>query len=291
MVWPVFEQGLRRAQAEWFTQGVYRAGPGSNGDKIKHWQMATACAAVTARRGRTRLRNGPGPLGKLYHKSTYCNLQGTSWAPAKSFVASSPSILTMSTDHTSASVSSPKRQLQAAAKSKVKWLGPVLLTVRVATASAEIVPFPYVKGVFGTITTVLEAVEKVKKNRDVLKELCEDIAEITNIARAKLSEDPENGAGELEDRCKELDSILQDVLTAVQKMQKPQYFLKELFATTVIKDEISGYQDKIKKLLSNFMVELINSMRTGTLTQITACNGYKDTQYSRKNRSGSEGDQ
>ena len=62
-------------------------------------------------------------------------------------------------------------------------------------------------------------------------------------------------------------SILQDVLIAVQKMQKPQYFLKELFTTTVIQDEISGYQDKIKKLLSNFMVDLINSMRKTDLTQ------------------------
>ncbi|KAJ7224659.1 hypothetical protein GGX14DRAFT_651309 [Mycena pura] len=157
----------------------------------------------------------------------------------------------MSTNNTG--VSWPKRQPQNATKSKMNWLGPVLLTVRVATASADILPFTYVKGIFATITTVLEAVEKVKKNRDVLKELCEDIAEIINIVRAKLSDDPDNGAGELEDRCKELDSILQDVLIAVQKMQKPRYFLKELFTTTVITDEISGYQDKIKKLLSNFM--------------------------------------
>ena len=128
--------------------------------------------------------------------------------------------LTMSTNNTG--VPSPKRQPQNATKSKVNWLGPVLLTVRVATASADILPFTYVKGIFATITTVLEAVEvcqsillvttsdifhcqKVKKNRDVLKELCEDIAEITNIVRAKLSDDLYNVEGELEDRCKELD--------------------------------------------------------------------------------------
>ncbi|KAJ7211630.1 hypothetical protein GGX14DRAFT_89857 [Mycena pura] len=67
-------------------------------------------------------------------------------------------------------------------------------------------------------------------------------------------------ARELEDRCKELESILQDVLIAVQKMQKTQYFLKELFTTTAVTDEISGYQEKIKKLLSNFM--LVTTIKT-----------------------------
>ncbi|KAJ7222106.1 hypothetical protein GGX14DRAFT_662635 [Mycena pura] len=74
-----------------------------------------------------------------------------------------------------------KSEPQTVAKSKANWLGRALLTVRVATASAEVVPFPYVKGVFATITTVLEAIQKVRKSRDILKELCEDIAEITTI--------------------------------------------------------------------------------------------------------------
>ncbi|KAJ7210704.1 P-loop containing nucleoside triphosphate hydrolase protein [Mycena pura] len=143
---------------------------------------------------------------------------------------------------------------------KANWLGRALLTVRVATASAEVMPFPYVKGVFATITTVLEAVEKVRKSRDILKELCEDIAEITSIVRDKLSQDPDKVAGELEDRCKELNRILQDVLITIQKMQKTRYFLKEMFKATEIADEIAGYQAKIKKLVSNFM--LVTAIQT-----------------------------
>ncbi|KAJ7222088.1 hypothetical protein GGX14DRAFT_662587 [Mycena pura] len=162
---------------------------------------------------------------------------------------------------------SSKSQPQTVAKSKTNWLGPALLMVRGATASAEVVPFPYVKGVFATITTVLEAVEKVRKNRDVLKELCEDITEITSVVRDKLSQDPNKVAGELEERCKELDSILQDVLITIQKMQKTRYFLKEMFTATEIADEIAGYQAKIKKLVSNFMVDLLNLTRNGNSNQ------------------------
>ncbi|KAJ7191399.1 hypothetical protein GGX14DRAFT_600580 [Mycena pura] len=165
---------------------------------------------------------------------------------------------------------SHKSQPQTAAKSKANWLGPALLTVRVATASAEVVPFPYVKGVFATIIAVLEAVEKVRKSRDILKELCQDIAEITSIVQDKLSQDPDKVAGELEDRCNELDSILQDVLITIQKMQKTRYFLKEMFTATEIADDIAGYQAKIKKLVSNFM-------RTGILTNQLACNSHTDT--------------
>ncbi|KAJ7193044.1 hypothetical protein GGX14DRAFT_593359 [Mycena pura] len=147
-----------------------------------------------------------------------------------------------------------KSEAQTVARSKANWLGRALLTVRVAAASAEVVPFPYMKGVFATIITVLEAVEKVRKSRDILKELCQDIAEITSIVRDKLSQDPDEVAGELEDRCKELDRILQDVLITVQKMQKTRYFFKEMFTATEIADEITGYQAKIKKLVSNFML-------------------------------------
>ncbi|KAJ7204187.1 hypothetical protein GGX14DRAFT_398493 [Mycena pura] len=92
-----------------------------------------------------------------------------------------------------------------ASQSKSDWLGPIMVSVQVVTASVGVLPFPYVKGVLETVKTVLEAVEKVKKNRDTLKELCEDIAEITSIVQAKLSAYGYNVVEEMVCPCKEFD--------------------------------------------------------------------------------------
>ncbi|KAJ7208928.1 hypothetical protein GGX14DRAFT_395553 [Mycena pura] len=114
---------------------------------------------------------------------------------------------------------SPKRP-QPASGSKSDWLRPMIGSIQVVTAGAGVVPFPYVKSVLETVRIVLEAVEKVKKNRDTLKELCEDIAEITFIVQDKLSAYGNNVAEEMVCRCKEFDNVLQDVLIVLHKMQK-----------------------------------------------------------------------
>ncbi|KAJ7437953.1 hypothetical protein FB451DRAFT_1378426 [Mycena latifolia] len=58
------------------------------------------------------------------------------------------------------------------------WLATSLVTAKAVTAGAELLPFPYVKGVFGTVVIILETIEKVKKNREDLKDLCSNIMEI-----------------------------------------------------------------------------------------------------------------
>ncbi|KAJ6510640.1 hypothetical protein C8R45DRAFT_921374 [Mycena sanguinolenta] len=139
-------------------------------------------------------------------------------------------------------------------KSKSDWLGPALMTVRVVAASAQLVPIPGVQAAFNTAQTVLEAVEKVKTNRDNLKLLCEHITEIVNIIQAKLSSFGEKVIPELETRCREFDSALQDVLVIVQKMQDKRSFLKEMFRTASIADDIKTFEDKIRNLHTKFMV-------------------------------------
>ena len=39
------------------------------------------------------------------------------------------------------------------------WLGPYLVTAKAITAAGEMVPFPYLKGVFGTAVLVLETIQ------------------------------------------------------------------------------------------------------------------------------------
>ncbi|KAJ7904115.1 hypothetical protein B0H13DRAFT_1881787 [Mycena leptocephala] len=71
-----------------------------------------------------------------------------------------------------------KTHSQGPVASKSDWLAPTIVAARMITAASECLPFPYVKGAFGMVVILLETVEKVKKNRDDLKELCTTAMEI-----------------------------------------------------------------------------------------------------------------
>ncbi|KAJ7746076.1 hypothetical protein B0H16DRAFT_1726679 [Mycena metata] len=72
----------------------------------------------------------------------------------------------------------PAGKKKVSAKSKSEWLAPAILTVKTITAAAECAPFPYIKGVSGTVLILLETVQLVKNNREDLKELCTGTTEI-----------------------------------------------------------------------------------------------------------------
>ncbi|KAJ7197396.1 hypothetical protein GGX14DRAFT_402631 [Mycena pura] len=92
--------------------------------------------------------------------------------------------------------------------SSADWLGPSLLTAKAITAAAENAPVPFVKGIFGTILVVLETIQKVRKNRDSLKELCEKIMEIMKALEGHLDSDPATDTMKLEILCEDLQRCL-----------------------------------------------------------------------------------
>jgi hypothetical protein len=51
------------------------------------------------------------------------------------------------------------RASKSPSQSSSDWVGTSLLTAKVIAASAECIPLPYVKGVFGVVVNLLETVE------------------------------------------------------------------------------------------------------------------------------------
>ncbi|KAJ6564845.1 hypothetical protein B0H19DRAFT_1068345 [Mycena capillaripes] len=148
------------------------------------------------------------------------------------------------------------------------WLAPSILTAKTVTAAAECLPFPYVKGVFGVALVVLEGVEvqfmKVKRNRDDLKELCENITEITVILEDQLSLHGNTAAVKLKGLCEELESFLKTVLVAVTKLQRESRgfrgHLKEFVTSSTITDEIAGYEKRILGFISRIkLMAVVNT--------------------------------
>ncbi|KAJ6592916.1 hypothetical protein B0H19DRAFT_1224672, partial [Mycena capillaripes] len=143
-------------------------------------------------------------------------------------------------------------------KSDSDWLATSLLTARTVTAAAECIPFPYVKGVFGTCVVVLETVEKVQRNREDLKELCQDTVEIITIVRNEIACHGATAAVRFKEQCEQLERVLQDVLNTVKQLQtQPRGFrahVKEVIKLRSIADQITGYRNRIQTLRSNFIL-------------------------------------
>ncbi|KAJ6463168.1 hypothetical protein DFH09DRAFT_1295881 [Mycena vulgaris] len=149
-------------------------------------------------------------------------------------------------------------KVKVSSQSKSDWLATSLTTAKVIAAGAECIPFPYVKGVFGTVVVILETVEKVKRNREDLKELCEDIVEIIGIVQDRLSSHADTAAVEFKRLCEKLEGVLEDVLQSIKKLPAGARGLggrfKEVMKLGSTADEIAVYQMRIQKLQSNFML-------------------------------------
>ncbi|KAJ6568019.1 hypothetical protein DFH09DRAFT_1278132 [Mycena vulgaris] len=171
-----------------------------------------------------------------------------------------------------ASSSAPRggKSLRTFEKSNSDWLATSITTAKALTAGAECIPFPYVKGVFGTAVIVLETIEKVKKNRDDLKELCENIMDVIGIIQDQLSTHGDTAAAKFKGLCRDLQSVLQNVLAAVEELQVEPRSLRERFKEAIklssTADQISGYRARLQELRSNFLVFNI-PLHSGTGSQ------------------------
>ncbi|KAJ7642598.1 hypothetical protein DFH06DRAFT_603443 [Mycena polygramma] len=150
--------------------------------------------------------------------------------------------------------STTSMRFKRASSSQSDWLGPSIQAAKAITATTQLLPFPYVGGVVGTVVVVLEAIEKVKKNRDDLKELCESTMRIINFLDEQISAHGDSAAVKLKGLCLELESFLQGALLVIGKFQDDSQTLrgrfKEFFGSSSISQEIAGCQSDIRQLCS-----------------------------------------
>ncbi|KAJ7252003.1 hypothetical protein C8J57DRAFT_1723023 [Mycena rebaudengoi] len=137
-------------------------------------------------------------------------------------------------------------------------LANLILTSKTLTATAELLPFPYVKGALGPLIPILEAVQKMRKNRDDFENLCESIVNTVSILEKIIPHDAD-ATNNLKKLCKDLRSLLQEIELKVGQIQKYQKsrvrrILKEFFKSTSIGDELARYKTRVEQLRSDFML-------------------------------------
>ncbi|KAJ7081506.1 P-loop containing nucleoside triphosphate hydrolase protein, partial [Mycena epipterygia] len=138
------------------------------------------------------------------------------------------------------------------------WLEALLFNANLITAGADAFPFPYVKGIFGAVVFLLEAVQKVRQNQESMKELCGDTVDIITVLQNQISAHGDTAALKFKTQCEELEVFLQVVLQTVNQLQmRPQGFgarFKEIIKASNTVDEISRFRTRMQELRSNFML-------------------------------------
>jgi hypothetical protein len=111
---------------------------------------------------------------------------------------------------------------KSSSRSSSDWLATSLLTAKTFKAAAECLPVPYVQGAFKIVVVLLETVEvcschaltwktpdsfaqKVKKNRDDLKDVCQNAVEIIVIVHDQIILHGDTAAVKFKARCEELE--------------------------------------------------------------------------------------
>ncbi|KAJ7280093.1 hypothetical protein C8J57DRAFT_1712128 [Mycena rebaudengoi] len=144
-------------------------------------------------------------------------------------------------------------------RSSPDWLANLILTAKTITAAAELGPFPFLKGALGPVVPILEAVQKMTKNRDDFEELCESIVSTVKVLQEKISRHGVDVTSSLQQLCEELEHLLQEIrlkLGQIQVNRKKRVLglLKEFGKSTSIGDELVKYKVRLEKLRSDFIL-------------------------------------
>ncbi|KAJ7921616.1 hypothetical protein B0H13DRAFT_2318316 [Mycena leptocephala] len=89
--------------------------------------------------------------------------------------------------------------------SRSDWLSHCIHIAKILKEAADLVPVTYVKGAIGTVVILLETVDKVKQNREDLRELCENTTRIAVYLGEQLASQQNTTAVKLKDLCEELE--------------------------------------------------------------------------------------
>ncbi|KAJ7260185.1 P-loop containing nucleoside triphosphate hydrolase protein [Mycena rebaudengoi] len=154
-------------------------------------------------------------------------------------------------------------------------LANLILTSKTIVAAAELLPFPYVKCALGPVIPILEAVQKMTKNREDLTELCASIVELITLLQEEISCHGADAASRLTQFCEQLKSLLLEIQQGLGKFQNPEKRsfcgrFKEFGRSTSIGDELNKYKSRVHELRLNFItssVAQLNIHARGPTTQ------------------------
>ncbi|KAJ7112037.1 hypothetical protein C8R43DRAFT_1040973 [Mycena crocata] len=171
---------------------------------------------------------------------------------------SPPSIMSLKEEKLDPTAHEDTRLMQTSSSASSDWLATMIISVKTVAAGAEFIPMPYIRTIFSTVLVLLETVDKIKKNRDDLRELCESTVEVVLILQNEVSAHGEAVAVRFIGLCENFISLLRVLLEGLHRLRKRRHGLggriSEIFKATSVADQIARYKNRMSEMRLNFLL-------------------------------------
>ncbi|KAF7347102.1 hypothetical protein MVEN_01464300 [Mycena venus] len=144
------------------------------------------------------------------------------------------------------------------------WLAEMIFGARAMATGAEFVPLPGVRAAFGAVIIFLETVDKIKRNREDLRDLCASTFEIVLILEEEVKIHGHGAAVRFAGLLEKFISFLRFLQGSLEKLIKRRSGLRgrfqEILSATKMTEDIARHRMYLNELRSNFLlVTVINT--------------------------------
>ncbi|KAJ6543093.1 hypothetical protein B0H19DRAFT_1077108 [Mycena capillaripes] len=150
------------------------------------------------------------------------------------------------------------RYLAASGSEHKDWLAEMILTARAMATGAEFVPLPGVRAAFGAVVLLLETVDKIKRNREDLRDLCASTFEIVLILEEEVKIHGHSAALQFAGLLESFISFLRFLQNGLERLLERRSGLRgrfqEILGATRMTEEISRHRMHLHELRSNFLL-------------------------------------
>ncbi|KAF7362681.1 hypothetical protein MVEN_00617400 [Mycena venus] len=168
--------------------------------------------------------------------------------------------------------SSKGSNIPLSAETSSDWLGPLLVAAKAGAAVGESCTIPYVKGAFTIVVLLLETVQKMKRNRDSLTDLCANTVKLMDIIQHQILFRQGMPTNKLTEICQEFENLMKDVLKAIEQIQarteSTRGKVKEFFKSDTTTEQVNGLEKKIQMFLNyiQLVANLDNNFQLHAIT-------------------------
>ncbi|KAK7042810.1 hypothetical protein R3P38DRAFT_2892308 [Favolaschia claudopus] len=144
------------------------------------------------------------------------------------------------------------------------WLARTIVAVKALAAGAEFIPFPYVRGAFGSVIVLLETVDQMKRNRDELRELCANVVDIVFLIQKEISVHGELTDLRMTKLCQEFTLYLKILQMYAERMMGAHRrgfkgWLRDFLRVEDQTEQLTRYRRRLDHLRNNFILALTMS--------------------------------
>ncbi|KIJ24866.1 hypothetical protein M422DRAFT_274260 [Sphaerobolus stellatus SS14] len=155
-----------------------------------------------------------------------------------------------------------RRRKQTPNQPQTDWLDNAAFVVKLASATGELLPFPYLKGAAALVSTLLEPIQQMQQNKEDYQALTISVTNILQTLHKEILQDLQGRScsERLEEQCLNLYTCLQRISGEIQEPMRVTNVsgYRQFLTTGRIKTRLTSYEKEMDGLWKIFMISNVH---------------------------------